>query len=211
MKIEILDNQFELLPQKAMYWHDQKTLLISDLHLGKVMHFRKAGIAVPAIASENNFIRLNEMVLQHEVERILFLGDLFHNQHNEEWERLRKWRDNYHSIEIITILGNHDILPKELFEQADIKLESELKADNFLFTHHPLMEPDLNLYTFCGHLHPVYCLRSAAKQSLKFPCFVIDPYQAILPSFGIFTGGYEMNTEVNRKIYLVADGKIIAV
>lgn len=211
MKINILDNTFELLPQKAILWKEQKTLLISDLHLGKVMHFRKAGIAVPSIASENNFIRLHEMLSQHDVGRIIILGDLFHNQLNEEWNQLAEWRNKYPSIEIITVLGNHDILPKELFDSLNIRLESHLEEGNFLFTHHPFDEPDKNRITFCGHIHPVYCLRSMTKQSLKFPCFVVDEYQVVLPSFGIFTGGYEMKSEANRKIFIIAEKKIIAI
>ena len=48
MDIEILDEQFDLYPQKAIFWRTQHTLLLSDLHLGKINHFRKAGIPVPA-------------------------------------------------------------------------------------------------------------------------------------------------------------------
>ena len=32
--------------QKAVYWEREKTLIISDLHVGKSAHFRKSGIAI---------------------------------------------------------------------------------------------------------------------------------------------------------------------
>ena len=32
--------------QKAIFWEREKTLIISDLHVGKSAHFRKSGIAV---------------------------------------------------------------------------------------------------------------------------------------------------------------------
>ena len=33
-----------------MIWENTNTLLVADIHLGKITHFRKAGIAVPAAA-----------------------------------------------------------------------------------------------------------------------------------------------------------------
>src|SRR4051812_42331128 len=101
MLIEIRNLHFRLLPQKAIYWEEEKTLLVSDLHLGKIMHFRKEGIAIPAIALENNFKRLDEIVLTNNVLRIIFLGDLFHNSLNTEWQTFRRWRNKYQSMEMI--------------------------------------------------------------------------------------------------------------
>jgi metallophosphoesterase superfamily enzyme len=51
MQIEIRDNHFDLLIQKAIFWQEKQTLLIGDLHLGKITHFRKEGIAIPQIAA----------------------------------------------------------------------------------------------------------------------------------------------------------------
>src|SRR4051812_10470243 len=99
MVIEIRGHHFRLLSQKAIYWEEEKTLLISDLHLGKIMHFRKEGIAIPAIAQENNFKRLDEIILRNNISRIIFLGDLFHNSLNTEWETFRRWRNKFQSTE----------------------------------------------------------------------------------------------------------------
>ena len=38
---------FWLSAQRIIFWEEQKVLILSDLHLGKTGHFRKAGIAVP--------------------------------------------------------------------------------------------------------------------------------------------------------------------
>ena len=45
--IEIKNNRFTLHPSGGVYWIDKKTLLLADIHLGKVAHFRKNGIPVP--------------------------------------------------------------------------------------------------------------------------------------------------------------------
>src|SRR6187401_1961700 len=120
MEIEINGNTFKLLHQKAIYWKQEKTLLIGDLHLGKVTHFRREGIAVPTRAVENNFSRLNELLAAAETERIIFLGDLFHHQYNNEWERFATWRMQHPKIEMIVIPGNHDILPGHLFNGINV-------------------------------------------------------------------------------------------
>ena len=210
MKIEINNHQFRILPQKAIFWKTKKTLLISDLHLGKITHFRNAGIAVPSRAYENNFQRMEHLILHNDAERIILLGDLFHNIYNAEWEIFAEWRRKFHSIEIIIVLGNHDILPYPLFEEINITVEDYWKEESFLFLHHPVNHPEEN-YVFCGHVHPVYCLRSKIHQSIKLPCFIVDESQTILPSFGVFTGGYEMQKESGRKIYIIAQDEILKI
>ncbi len=46
LDFNFLDQDLILLPQKAIYWKQQKALIAADVDLGKVGHFRKAGIAV---------------------------------------------------------------------------------------------------------------------------------------------------------------------
>src|SRR4051812_26169186 len=115
MELRIRDNHFVLLHQKAIYWIEARTLLIADLHLGKIMHFRKHGIAVPEGAISNNFNRLDELIEKCNPERIIFLGDLFHNRLNAEWDLFASWRNSYNHIEMLIVMGNHDILPHWLF------------------------------------------------------------------------------------------------
>jgi uncharacterized protein len=40
-----------------------------------------------------------------------------------------------------------------------------------------------------GHIHPTICLRGPGRDSMRFPCFVLQGRQVILPAFGEFTGG----------------------
>jgi metallophosphoesterase superfamily enzyme len=76
MELRIKNNTFLLLPQKAIYWKEQKTILVSDLHIGKISHFRKAGIPVPQEGSQNNFKRLDEIIVT-QIPRIFFLSVIF--------------------------------------------------------------------------------------------------------------------------------------
>jgi metallophosphoesterase superfamily enzyme len=36
-----------LSPERCLFWEEDKSLIISDIHLGKSGHFRKAGIGIP--------------------------------------------------------------------------------------------------------------------------------------------------------------------
>ena len=211
MEIEIRDQRFELLHQKGVFWKDTRTLLIGDLHLGKITHFRKEGIAAPSAALENNFTRLDEMVVENKAERIILLGDLFHSRYNKEWERFAEWRKKYAEVQINIVPGNHDILPRQLFDASKIIIQENFSESQFLFAHHPVDESAGPNFIFCGHIHPVYCLHSGGKQHLKLPCFVMDAHQMILPSFGIFTGGYEMHVKPGRKIFVIAGKTVIQV
>lgn len=210
MRIDIDQNQFYLLHQKAVFWKEKATLLIGDLHLGKITYFREAGIAAPSSAYENNFARLSELMVENNPVRIIFLGDLFHNRYNLEWERFVKWRKDHPRVEIKMILGNHDILPRYLFEENEIEVYNEYREEKFQFVHQPV-QSEVDYFSFCGHIHPVYCLRSPAKQSIKLPCFVVDVNQMILPSFGIFTGGFEMESFNTRRIFVIAEDKVLPV
>lgn len=212
MQIEIRGNHFILLTQRAIFWEETQTLLIGDLHLGKITHFRKEGIAIPHNAAANNFQRLNELVQQTGATRIIFLGDLFHSEYNSEWETFREWRAVHHYIEMIIVMGNHDILPVSLLLECDLQVYvNDYEEDVFVFTHHPRVEFDTSKFVFAGHVHPVFTSYGRGRQSVRLPCFVIDKYQAILPSFGVFTGGYQMGQADDRKIYITTDTRVFSV
>lgn len=212
MQIEIRKQHFLLLAQKAIFWEETQTLLIGDLHLGKIAHFRKEGIAIPTIAADNNFERLNEIVKSTGAIRIIFLGDLFHNAYNSEWETFRLWRSQHFYIEMVIVIGNHDILPTSMFLEADMQVYvNDFEEDDFVFTHHPKTEPDPAKFVFAGHIHPVFTTYGKGRQSVRLPCFVVDQNQAILPSFGVFTGGFGMDIVNNRKIYITTETKVFAV
>ncbi|HEU4497559.1 MAG TPA: metallophosphoesterase, partial [Flavobacterium sp.] len=62
VNIKIKSQDFVLHPSGALFWEEKKALLIADVHLGKVSHFRKHGVAVPKSAVSKNFQRLTRAV-----------------------------------------------------------------------------------------------------------------------------------------------------
>ncbi len=183
-------------------------LIISDVHLGKVSHFRKFGSAVPQNAIHKNFELLTSIVTQFNPGHICFLGDLFHSSINSEWILFEQWVTSIKS-QIILVVGNHDIISPKKYEALNIKLALELLIDKFLLTHHP--EEREGFYNFSGHIHPAIKLKGLGKQALKLPCFYIGVQQMILPAFGIFTGTYTLKPTLKHKVFIISKDEIFKV
>jgi uncharacterized protein len=211
---KLLDQDLLLLPQKAIYWKQQQTLMVADVHLGKTGHFRKAGIAVPRDLEQNDLAVLSDLVAEFKPERIIFLGDLFHSDMNADWEWFAMWRQQFPNVTIDLVRGNHDIIADKYYDQLNIALYKQMIIGPFLMLHHPLSEIDLQLitqYAFCGHIHPGINLTGKGRQSLTLPCFAFGSKQAILPSFGKFTGKVAVRTSKTDKIFAVLKDKVICV
>jgi DNA ligase-associated metallophosphoesterase len=209
VEIIIKNNVLTLLPQKAIFWQKEKTLVISDLHLGKISHFRREGIAVPQQALQNNFARLDEIMLAQNPSRVIFTGDLFHSVLNDEWMQFSAWRKKYHAVEMHLVMGNHDKLSAGHYEKLPLHMhQTELLMEPFLFSHHPKKNFSENEYVISGHIHPVFKLRGIASQRLVFPCFYFAKEQAVMPSFGYFTGGFEIDPEDGSRVIIVVKGNL---
>jgi uncharacterized protein len=208
MRIVINNQNFILHQSGAVFWEEKKMLLISDVHLGKVTHFRKHGIGIPKEAIFENFNRLKTVLEIFGAETIIFLGDLFHSKINTEWDFFVNWVKE-HSQKIILVEGNHDIISKSHYEEVNIEIYNELIIDDFLLTHHPTERE--NLFNFCGHVHPAIQLRGLGRQFLNLPCFFRKPNQLIFPAFGEFTGNSYMTPTENDKAYAITREGVIEI
>src|ERR1700744_2925999 len=211
---QLLNQDLLLLPQKAIYWKQEKALIAADVHLGKVGHFRKAGIAVPRDMEQTDLAELSDLIYEYKPAKLIFLGDLFHSDMNADWEWFRLWRQQNKKLEIILIRGNHDIIHDKYYHELNVTLHDELLIQPFLMLHHPLSEEKLQQtesYAFCGHIHPGVSLRGRGRQSLTIPCFSFGERQAILPSFGRFPGRVAIRQQKDDRIFGVLQDKVIAI
>ena len=210
----LLGQNLLLLPQKAIYWDQEKALIVTDVHLGKVGHFRKAGIAVPRDMEQHELGVLSDMIYEHQPAKLILLGDFFHSDMNSDWDWFVLWRSQFPKLKIILVRGNHDIIDEDNYHRLDIILLDELLAWPFLMLHKPLAEDDLadaKGYVFCGHIHPGISLAGKARQHITLPCFAFGAKQAILPSFGKFTGRIAIRSNKTDRIFAVANDKVIAI
>ncbi len=208
LEIKINNRNFVLHCSGALYWVEQRMLLISDVHLGKVSHFRKYGSAIPGQAVYKNFLKLDNVVEYFNPEQICFLGDLFHSTLNNEWHLFNDWVSRT-PVPIVLVAGNHDIISPHKYHDVDIAIVSEWVLDGFLLTHHPEEREDH--FTISGHIHPAVLLEGRGRQFLKLPCFFRTPQQIILPAFGEFTGTYVMEPTENDMVYVVTKEDVVLI
>jgi uncharacterized protein len=211
MQVEVSGEKFELFSQKAVYWKEQSALLVADLHLGKVNHFRRAGIPVPVKASDKNLEILIDLIHTTKPERVICLGDLFHSHYNPEWEMFGEVVQHFRAISFELVIGNHDIMSRLQYERKRVAIHDKLQMGPFLMTHHPLEEVEGGYYNLAGHIHPGVILRGGGKQSVTLPCFYFGNKLGILPAFGMFTGIARIVPEKGDQVFVVADEKVIAV
>jgi len=214
LDFNFLQQDLVLLPQKAIYWKQEKALIAADVHMGKVGHFRKAGIAVPRNMEQSDLATLSDLIFEHKPQRLIFLGDLFHSDMNADWEWFRMWRQQNSKLEIILIRGNHDIIHDDHYLELNVALHDRLQIGPFLMLHHPLNLNELEqagAYAFCGHIHPGVNLSGRARQSITIPCFAFGNRQAVLPSFGRFTGRIAIQRQKQDRVFGVLEDKVIAI
>ncbi len=203
--------QAVLLPEKALWLPDLRAVVLADVHWGKIDHFRRAGIPVPMKGNDQNAETLVSLINQFNPRRVIFLGDLFHSVYNDGWETFGQVRHAFAQCSFELVIGNHDILSQRQYERHKIQVHKEnLQLKKLFLTHEPLAETPDGVFNIAGHIHPGAHLRGTARQSVTLPCFYVKTDQCILPAFGAFTGLATVQPKLGDKIFVVANGKVIA-
>ncbi len=209
VSLVIHDETLLLFPDRYIYWPAQQVLIMSDIHLGKVSHFRKNGIAVPSGVITKELERFRQMLETHKPLKLIIVGDLFHSSLNHEWELFSDLVKPLTDTEVILVRGNHDTFPAYMFKNSNIKVTFKYFLQPFEFSHHPV-DNSMN-YVISGHKHPGVLLKSTARQHLRLPCFYFDKKQAILPAFGGFTGLDLIEKTKQNRIFVITPEKVIEI
>ena len=176
-------------------------LLISDLHIGKSYSCAKNGNFLPPFEIDETIEKIKSIVDFYNPKKIISLGDSFHEASTLEIIDkiyIKNLNKIFKEREVIFIDGNHDAELKSK-EKIDAIFTDSLKLDNFNFTHIKNSKIINNLFEFSGHFHPkVSIIFNRVTYSLK--CFVLGKNFCILPSFGTYTGGLNINSNTLKKI-----------
>lgn len=173
----------------ALWWPDENTLLVADLHLEKSSFLARKGWLLPPHATAETLAGLIDAVEATGTRRLICLGDSFHDQGGPE--RLRP--ETRATLQLMTrnldwwwITGNHDedaaaILGGRVMREAQLgPLVLRHEADVADAT------PELS-----GHFHPKLVIRHRGRHIAR-RCFAISTTKLILPAFGAFTGGLDV-------------------
>lgn len=227
--IIVRDQFLQMLPERGLYWRDQRILFVADLHLGKDATFRQAGLAVPAASSRDSLNRLQQLVQSFEPTECVILGDLIHaadslneRVHDEVSDFFArvvgcKWR---------LIKGNHDRHTKKWPEHWPLVIEPAGCVEGpFQFLHIPPSEPESSVelkkgseipttnapFYLAGHIHPAWRGTGSILVREKLPCFCMSRQGIVLPAFGTFTGTKLIERLKQQRVFVIADSQVIEV
>ena len=209
MLLEWKGQHLWISPERCLFWEEQKMLILSDLHIGKTAHFRKAGIAVPQQVFQEDMHRLYQQIHQFNPDHILITGDLFHSRANVEHDVFAKWRETLGNRDIILVRGNHDRLDDAVYDEMGIRcVGQQWEVEDFVFIHEMPDEVDASKYYFTGHQHPGIKLSGRGKQSFVLPCFYFRFNHVVLPAFSKFSGKHVVLPSASDQVFAIVENGI---
>ena len=180
----------------ALFWEEERLLVVSDLHLEKGSSFAARGVLLPPYDTVATLGRLAAVIARHDPRMVIALGDSFHDR--TAHERLSESdRDALSALQVrrdwIWISGNHDpALPSDLGGVV----ATEVAIGPIAFRH----EPTGSAGEIAGHLHPKARV-STRGRSMERRCFACDGERAVMPAFGAYAGGLSIRDAAFAKIF----------
>lgn len=168
----------------ALYWPEERVLVIADLHLEKGSSFARRGVLLPPYDTAESLARMAGVIARFAPRMVIALGDSFHDKKGSaridsadrsalvELQRGRDW---------IWIAGNHDPVPAAGIGGS---FGVALAIGALVFRH----EPTGAKGEIAGHLHPVARVGGRGHMVTR-RCFASDGTRLIMPAFGAFAGG----------------------
>ena len=199
LRIALANVEVMLRWSGAMWLERERTLVVADLHFEKGSSYAaRFGQMLPPYDTRETLDRLDREIALLAPERLVFLGDSFHDGDGEarladddarRLEGLARGRD------LVWAVGNHDadgpkVLPGEIIGEAEVS--------GLTLRHEPL--PGIQLGEVAGHLHPAAKV-SSGRATVRRRCFVTDGQRLVLPAFGAFTGGLNILDEAFSNLF----------
>jgi DNA ligase-associated metallophosphoesterase len=170
----------------ALLWPARRLAVVADLHFEKATAFAARGQFLPPYDTAATLDKLEGVVARHGVERVICLGDSFHDGaaagrlDPAQAERLKLLTAR---LDWTWIAGNHDPAPPA---GLGGRVAAEITEGALTFRHEA--EAASRGGEISGHFHPKAAVRVRGKR-VSAPCFVTDGRRLVLPAFGAFTGG----------------------
>lgn len=209
--IEAAGEALTALPERALWWRARRTLIVSDMHLGKSETLRVAGLPIPDGDTDEQLDRLERLVHEHRAIRVVVVGDLIHAGMGltdalvaRVGERLGRLAAG--GTVITLVVGNHDRKIAQVADAWDLDVAGEtLREGPIEFCHAPCDRA--GAYVISGHLHPLVRLEAG----LRLPAFWFTEGFAVLPAFSRFTGGVSIDPEAGDRVLAIVEDRVVDV
>ncbi len=206
--VELGGRAAELHAPGFLWLADARLLCAADLHFEKGSFFHNYGSLLPPYDTRETLRLLEQGLQQFKPDRFIALGDSFHDAKGaerlglEERGRLNSAIDRV--AEWIWVTGNHDPSIAEAVRGAR---HEQVLDGNWVFRHKATIADEVEV---SGHYHPKTTLR-LRRHRISCPCFVQNGGKLILPAFGSFTGGLDIDSQVISAILPAAGRRAFAV
>ena len=203
-------------PAGALYWPDEKLLVVADLHLEKGSAYAVRGVLLPPYDTATTLARLAKLITRYRPGLVIALGDSFHDGGGparmadvsraalHALQRGRDW---------LWIAGNHD---PELPCDIGGRVAQMLSIGSLIFQH----EPSAKAYDgeIAGHLHPLARVARRGR-GVSRCCFAGDGKRLVMPAFGAYAGGLNIRDRaivtlfgaLSFTVHLLGDGRLYAI
>jgi DNA ligase-associated metallophosphoesterase len=188
-------------PAGAIYWPDERLLVVADLHLEKGSAFAARGVLLPPYDTATTLARLAILIERYAPHLVVALGDSFHDgggparmadinraalavlQHGRDW---------------LWIAGNHDPDPAD---GIGGRFAEVLAFGALTFRHEPV--PDRCDGEIAGHLHPLARVARRGR-AVSRRCFASDGNRVVMPALGAYAGGLNVRDRAFAVLFGVA-------
>jgi uncharacterized protein len=191
----------------GLYWPDENTLIIADLHLEQGASLARRGVHVPPYDTVSTLNQLEALLLASMAERLILLGDSFHaddaHAHVED-DTLRRLSAITSRVDTIWITGNHDPSPPEGIGGKSL---DEMVIGSLIFRHIPGDIPEA-CQEIAGHLHPGASVHHRGHR-IHAKCFASDQHRLIMPAFGTYTGALSLRSDAFDGLFDDAAGQVL--
>jgi uncharacterized protein len=203
-------------PAGALYWPDEKILVVADLHLEKGSAFAARGVLLPPYDTAATLARLALLIERYAPCLVIALGDSFHDGGGPSrmsdisrgaltaLQRGRDW---------LWIAGNHDPDPAE---NIGGRFADALALGALTFRHEP--SPRDSDGEVAGHLHPLARVAKRGR-AVSRRCFAADGKRLVMPAFGAYAGGLNVRDRAITAVFgalsftahMLGEGRLYAV
>jgi uncharacterized protein len=197
----------------ALYWPEERVLVIADLHLEKGSSFATRGVLLPPYDTAATLARIAVVIARFTPRAVIALGDSFHDGQGPTrmassdrttlagLQRGRDW---------VWLAGNHDPDPTA---GVGGSFGAALAIGGLVFRH----EPTGAKGEIAGHLHPVACIAGRGRP-VRRRCFASDGARLVMPAFGAFAGGLNVRHRAFADVFgtlaftahLLGEGRLYA-
>ena len=189
--LNFCNHGLQICKEGVLFWLEKEIAIVSDLHLEKGSSYASSGQYIPPYDSEETLLKLLDILNKYKVRKVILLGDTFHDKDAflRMTSKVRFLFEGFtKKYEVIFILGNHE----NKIKIEGIKFHQEYIVDNIHFLHEAIQK---NINQISGHFHPVASIKVSSKK-ITSKCLIHSNNHIILPSFGEFTGGLNINDPV---------------